>query len=317
MNGFCRLLQIRYPIIQGGMGNISNAKLTSAVSEAGGLGTVGVGTMPPDEVEEIIVETKRRTNRPFAVNIPIQVTPYLEEMVSLVLKHRVPVVSLSAGNPAPWVPRFAAQGIKVIVVTASVKQAKKAEAAGADIIVAEGYEAAGINSSLELTTMTLIPQIASAVNIPVVAAGGIGDGRGLLAALALGAQGVQLGTRLIATKDAPFHEAYKQLITNAEDNETVIVGRTVGRVRRIMRTPYAEKLLELEKQGMPPEQFQEYTSEDRHRRGALHGDFHEGFVNAGQIAGLIDDMPTVAELFEQMMAEAKQQLGKLRALLGE
>ncbi|GAJ40251.1 NAD(P)H-dependent flavin oxidoreductase [Saccharococcus caldoxylosilyticus] len=317
MNDICRLLQIRYPIIQGGMGNISNAKLASAVSEAGGLGTVGVGTMPPDEVEEIIVETKRRTNRPFAVNIPLQVTPYLEEMVSLVLKHRVPVVSLSAGNPAPWIPRFAAQGIKVIVVTASVKQAKKAEAAGADIVVAEGYEAAGINSSLELTTMTLIPQIASAVNIPVVAAGGIGDGRGLLAALALGAQGVQLGTRLIATKDAPFHEAYKQLITNAEDNETVIVGRTVGRVRRIMRTPYAEKLLEYEKQGMPPEQFQEYTSEDRHRRGALHGDFHEGFVNAGQIAGLIDDVPTVAELFGQMMAEAKQQLGKLRVILGE
>ncbi|NUK31559.1 nitronate monooxygenase [Parageobacillus sp. VR-IP] len=317
MNDICRLLQIRYPIIQGGMGNISNAKLASAVSEAGGLGTVGVGTMPPDEVEEIIVETKRRTNRPFAVNIPLQVTPYLEEMVSLVLKHRVPVVSLSAGNPAPWIPRFAAQGIKVIVVTASVKQAKKAEAAGADIVVAEGYEAAGINSSLELTTMTLIPQIASAVNIPVVAAGGIGDGRGLLAALALGAQGVQLGTRLIATKDAPFHEAYKQLITNAKDNETVIVGRTVGRVRRIMRTPYAEKLLEYEKQGMPPEQFQEYTSEDRHRRGALHGDFHEGFVNAGQIAGLIDDVPTVAELFEQMMAEAKQQLGKLRVILGE
>jgi enoyl-[acyl-carrier protein] reductase II len=317
MNDICRLLQIRYPIIQGGMGNISNAKLASAVSEAGGLGTIGVGTMPPDEVEEIIVETKRRTNRPFAVNIPLQVTPYLEEMVSLVLKHRVPVVSLSAGNPAPWIPRFAAQGIKVIVVTASVKQAKKAEAAGADIVVAEGYEAAGINSSLELTTMTLIPQIASAVNIPVVAAGGIGDGRGLLAALALGAQGVQLGTRLIATKDAPFHEAYKQLITNAEDNETVIVGRTVGRVRRIMRTPYAEKLLEYEKQGMPPEQFQEYTSEDRHRRGALHGDFHEGFVNAGQIAGLIDDVPTVAELFEQMMAEAKQQLGKLRVILGE
>jgi enoyl-[acyl-carrier protein] reductase II len=317
MNDVCRLLQIRYPIIQGGMGNISNAKLAAAVSEAGGLGTVGVGTMPPDEAEEIIVETKRRTNRPFAVNIPLQVTPYLEEMVSLVLKHRVPVVSLSAGNPAPWIPRFAAEGIKIIVVTASVKQAKKAEAAGADILVAEGYEAAGINSSLELTTMTLIPQIASAVNIPVVAAGGIGDGRGLLAALALGAQGVQLGTRLIATKDAPFHEAYKQLITNAGDNETVIVGRTVGRVRRIMRTPYAEKLLELEKQGMPPEQFQEYMSEDRHRRGALHGDFHEGFVNAGQIAGLIDDVPTVAELFEQMMAEAKQQLGKLRAVLGE
>ncbi|GCD82243.1 NAD(P)H-dependent flavin oxidoreductase [Parageobacillus thermoglucosidasius] len=315
MNDICRLLHIRYPIIQGGMGNISNAQLASAVSEAGGLGTIGVGTMPPDEVEAIINETKRRTSQPFAVNIPIQVTPYVDEMISLVFKHRVPVVSLSAGNPAPLIPRLAEQGVKIIVVTASVKQAKKAEAAGANIIVAEGYEAAGINSSLELTTMALIPQITSAVRIPVVAAGGIGDGRGLLAAFALGAQGVQLGTRLIATKDAPFHEMYKQLITNAGENETVIVGRSVGRVRRIMRTPYAEKLLQYEKEGVPLEKFNEYTSEDRHRRGALQGDFYEGFVNAGQIAGLIEDMPTVAELFQQMMEEAKQQLNKLNTLL--
>ncbi|QPA32871.1 NAD(P)H-dependent flavin oxidoreductase [Thermaerobacillus caldiproteolyticus] len=308
MNDVCRLLNIRYPILQGGMGNISNAQLTSAVSEAGGLGTIGVGTMPPDEVEEIIVETKRRTNQPFAVNIPIQVTPYVEEMVSLVLKHRVPVVSLSAGNPAPIVPRFAEQGVKVIVVTASVKQAKKAEEAGADVLVAEGYEAAGINSSMELTTMTLIPQIVRAVHVPVIAAGGIGDGRGMLAAFALGAQGVQLGTRLIATKDAPFHEVYKQLITDADENETVIVGRSVGRVRRIMRTPYAEKLLQYEKAGVTLEKFNEYTSEYYHRRGALDGDFAEGFVNAGQIAGLIEDLPTVAELFQNMIEEAKQQL---------
>lgn len=162
--------------------------------------------------------------------------------------------------------------------------------------------------------MTLIPQITSAVRVPVVAAGGIGDGRGLLAAFALGAQGVQLGTRLIATKDAPFHETYKQLITNASENETVIVGRSVGRVRRIMRTPYAEKLLQYEKEGAPLEMFNEYTSEDRHRRGALQGDFHEGFVNAGKIAGLIEDMPTVAELFRQMMEEAKRQLHKLHTL---
>ncbi|MGG3923527.1 nitronate monooxygenase [Geobacillus thermodenitrificans] len=314
MNDVCRLLGLRYPIIQGGMGNISNAELASAVSEAGGLGTIGVGTMPPDEVETLIVETKHRTSRPFAVNIPLQVTPHAAEMAELVIKHQVPVVSLSAGNPAPWIPQFAAHGIKVMVVTASVNQAKKAEAAGADIVVAEGYEAAGINSPLELTTMTLIPQIVSAVRIPVIAAGGIGDGRGLLAAMALGAQGVQLGTRLVATKEAPFHEAYKQELIKAKDNETVIVGRSVGRVRRIMRTPYAQKLLEYERQGMLPEQFQEYTSEERHRRGALSGDFQEGFINAGQIAGLIDDVPTVAELFEQMMTEAKAQWRSLSAI---
>jgi enoyl-[acyl-carrier protein] reductase II len=314
MNDVCRLLNIRYPIIQGGMGNISNAKLTSAVSEAGGLGTIGVGTMFPDEVEEIILETKKRTNQSFAINIPIKVTPYLKEMVSLVLKHHVPVVSLSAGNPAPLIPRFQEQGIKVMAVTASVKQAKKAEEAGADLIVAEGYEAAGINSNFELTTMTLIPQIVRAVRVPVIAAGGIGDGRGMLAVFALGAQGVQLGTRLIATKDAPFHEAYKQLIMEADENETVIVGRSVGRVRRIMRTPYAEKLLQYEKAGVTLEQFNEYTSEYHHRRGALAGDFVEGFVNAGQIAGHIQDLPTVAELFESMMEEAKQQLHDLHSM---
>ncbi|WP_027409086.1 NAD(P)H-dependent flavin oxidoreductase [Anoxybacteroides tepidamans] len=314
MNDVCRILQIRYPIIQGGMGNISNAELTSAVSEAGGLGTIGVGTMAPDEVESILVETKRRTSRPFAVNIPIQVTPYVEEMASLVLKHNVPVVSLSAGNPAPLIPRLKEHGVKIIVVTASVKQAKKAEAAGADVLVAEGYEAAGINSHLELTTMTLIPQIAKAVRVPVVAAGGIGDGRGLLAAFALGAQGVQLGTRLIATKEAPFHEAYKQLIMDAGENETVIVGRSVGRVRRIMRTPYAEKLLQYEKEGVTLDEFNQYTSEEHHRRGALSGDFSEGFVNAGQIAGLIQDAPTVQELLDGMMEEAKQQLNQLQKI---
>lgn len=274
---------------------------------SGGLGTIGAGTMPPAEVEALIIETKRRTSQPFAVNIPLQVTPHAAEIAELVIKHQVPVVSLSAGNPAPWIPRFAEDGIKVIVVVASVQQAKKAEAAGADLIVAEGYEAAGINSPLELTTMTLIPQVASAVRVPVIAAGGIGDGRGLLAALALGAQGVQLGTRLVATKEAPFHEAYKQRLVEAKENETVIVGRSVGRIRRVMRTPYAKKLLAYEQQGMPLEQFQEYTSEERHRRGALSGDFSEGFINAGQIAGLIDDVPTVAELFEQMMTEAKRQ----------
>jgi enoyl-[acyl-carrier protein] reductase II len=313
MNDVCRLLNIRYPIIQGGMGNISNSQLTSAVSEAGGLGTIGVGTMSPEEVEEIIRETKQRTNQPFAVNIPIKVTPYINEIISLVFKYRVPVVSLSAGNPAPFIPRFIQEGIKVIAVTASVKQAKKAEEAGAQLIVAEGYEAAGINSNLELTTMTLIPQIVQAVRVPVIAAGGIGDGRGILAAFALGAQGVQIGTRLIATKDAPFHERYKQSIMEANENDTVIVGRSVGKVRRILRTPYAEKLLQYEKEGVTPEQFNEYTTEHHHRRGALAGDFVEGFVNAGQIAGLIQDLQTVAELFESMMEEAKQQLNALQS----
>ena len=171
MKSICELLSIKYPIIQGGMGNISNAVLTAAVSEAGGLGTIGCGTMRPEEIETIILETQRRTYHPFALNIALSVNPYVSDLVQLAIKHKIPVVSLSAGNPAPIIPVLHQHGIKVVAVVASVKHAQKAEAAGADLLVAEGYEAAGINSNLELTTFTLIPQITKSVSIPVAAAG--------------------------------------------------------------------------------------------------------------------------------------------------
>src|SRR6476659_465603 len=170
MNLVCEQLKVRYPIIQGGMGNISHAALTAAVSEAGGLGTIGCGTMKPHEVEKIILETKEMTGHPFAINIALTVNPYILELIELVIKHQIPVVSLSAGNPAPFIPILHQYDIKVVVVVASVKHAQKAEAAGADLLVAEGFEAAGINSSLELTTFTLIPQITKSVSIPVAAA---------------------------------------------------------------------------------------------------------------------------------------------------
>lgn len=306
MDKVTEILGISYPILQGGMGNISNAQLTSAVSEAGGLGTIGAGTMPAEEVEEIILETKRLTEKPFALNIPISVTEHLKEIAGLVLKHDLAAVSLSAGNPAPLIPVFKERGIKVICVVASAKQAVKAQQAGADIIVAEGYEAAGINSSLEMTTLTLIPQILEAVTIPVIAAGGIGSGKGLAAMLALGASGVQMGTRLIATVEAPFHENYKNTLLEADDKGTVIVGRSVGRVRRIMKTPYADKLLAHEREGMDSAGFARITSEDYHRKGALEGLLGEGFINGGQVSSLIADIPTVAELFERMMKEARE-----------
>lgn len=304
----CELLQINYPIIQGGMGNISNAQLTAAVSEAGGLGTIGCGTMDSGEVEKIILETKQLTAKSFAVNIAISVSPHTKDLIDLVIKHKIPFVSLSAGNPAPLIPLLHEHGIKVIVLVASVKHAQKAEAAGADILVAEGFEAAGINSSLELTTFTLVPQIVEHVNVPVLAAGGIGDGRGLAAALMLGASGVQIGTRLIATKEAPFHEVYKNHLVQAEDTETMILGRSVGRVRRILKNPYAKRLHEQEQEGMTLDQYTEWTSEDKHIQGALKGDMENGFINSGQIAGLIDDVPTVKELFERMMESADEQL---------
>jgi enoyl-[acyl-carrier protein] reductase II len=297
------------------MGNISNAILTAAVSEAGGLGTIGAGTMVPQKVEEIIVETKRHTEKPFAVNVALSVSPYVTEILSLVIKHKVPVVSLSAGNPAPFIPKLHENGLKVITVAASVRQAIKAEAAGADIIVAEGYEAAGINSSLETTTLVLIPQIVNKVSVPVAAAGGIGDGKGLAAMLALGASGVQMGTRFIATKEAPFHTEYKIKIIEATDHETVIIGRSVGRIRRVLSTGYAQKLLNYEKEGISLEKFNTLTSEDYHKIGALEGNGEEGFMNSGQISGLIADLPTVKELLDKMMGDANLQLQNAAKLL--
>ncbi|MDR6997660.1 DUF561 domain-containing protein [Neobacillus niacini] len=299
------LLSIKYPIIQGGMGNISNAQLTAAVSNAGGLGTIGCGTMTPEQVEAIIIETKEKTNKPFAINIPINVSPFTEEMIQLVIKHKIPVVSLSAGNPAPYIATLHEHHIKVIVIVAAVKHAQKAEEAGADVLVAEGFEAAGINSNLELTTFTLIPQICKQVSVPVLAAGGIGDGHGLAAALMLGASGVQLGTRLIATKDAPFHSTYKNRLIEASDQETVILGRSVGQVRRVLKSGYAKQIIDLERQGLSEEQYRQMTSEDFHLNGALRGDGENGFMNSGQVAGLIQDIPTVKELLDGMMKEAR------------
>lgn len=233
----------------------------------------------------------------------------------LLFEYEIPVVVLSAGNPAPFIPKFKERGLTVICVVASVKHAKKAEQAGADIVVAEGYEAAGINATEESTTMTLIPQIVDAVDIPVIAAGGIGDGRGLAAALSLGASGVQMGTRFIATQEGAFHENYKQKLIEATDTETTIVGRSYGKIRRLMKTPYALELLKEEASGADVEVFINKTTEDYHRKGAVEGDFDKGFINSGQIAGLINDIPTVEELLERMKKQAKETLNKTQQLL--
>ncbi|MBM7716386.1 enoyl-[acyl-carrier protein] reductase II [Bacillus thermophilus] len=311
MKQACDTLSIQYPIIQGGMGNISNAILTSAVSNAGGLGTIGCGTMSPDEIEQIISETKRRTEQPFALNIALTVSDYVDEIIQLAIKHNVSAISLSAGNPAPYIPKLKQNGIRTIVLVASVRHAQKAEKAGADILVAEGYEAAGINSSLELTTFTLVPQIVKKVAIPVFAAGGIGDGKGLAAALMLGASGVQIGTRFIATAEAPFHPLYKEKLLKANGEDTQILGRSYGRARRVLKGAYVEQLAKLEKEGMTFTEFQQKTSEEYHIKGAMDGDFDNGYVNSGQVAGLIDHVPSVRELLETIISDASSQMKKI------
>lgn len=311
MKQACDILSIQYPIIQGGMGNISNAILTSAVSNAGGLGTIGCGTMNPDEIEQIITETMGRTEQPFALNIALTVSDYVDEIIQLAIKHNVSAISLSAGNPAPYIPILKQNGIRTIVLVASVRHAQKAEKAGADILVAEGYEAAGINSSLELTTFTLVPQIVKKVAIPVFAAGGIGDGKGLAAALMLGASGVQIGTRFIATAEAPFHPYYKEKLLQANGEDTQILGRSYGRVRRVLKGAYVEQLANLEKEGMTFTEFQQKTSEKYHVKGAMDGDFDNGYVNSGQVAGLIDHVPSVRELLETIISDASSQMKKI------
>lgn len=302
-------LNITHPIILGGMGNISSPQLAASVSNAGGLGTIGCGTMAPDGIKRLIQEIKEKTNKPFAVNVAINVNEHVSDIMQLIIDEKVPVVSLSAGNPAPFIPTLKENGIKVMTIVASVRHAQKAKEAGADILVAEGFEAAGINSNLELTTMTLIPQITTHVDIPVVAAGGIGDGKGLAAALMLGAEGVQMGTRFIATKEAPFHDAYKTSLLQASDTATTIVGRSVGRTRRVIKGNYINSLLEKEKtRSITQEQFDELTAEDKHIQGAIHGNFQSGYINAGQVAGLIDDIPTVEQLIDSLIKDAHEQI---------
>lgn len=314
VNQVTDILQIKYPIIQGGMGDISDSELSIAVSEAGGLGTIGAGTLPVSELKKKLETVKNNTNKPYSVNIPINVTPYLKELVQFVIDFRVPVVSLSAGNPAKIIPYLKEHDITIICVSSTVRQAKKAEESGADLIVCEGYEAAGINAPNESTTMTLIPQIVKNVSVPVIAAGGIGDGKGMAAALSLGASGVQMGTRFVATKEARFHEKYKQTIMESNDESTIIVGRKFKKTRRILKTPYAEKLINLEATNNSDE-FIEKTTETYHKLGAVDGDLDNGFINGGQISGLIDDCPTVNELLETMMNEAKETLNNSLKLL--
>ncbi|WP_214767197.1 MULTISPECIES: DUF561 domain-containing protein [unclassified Exiguobacterium] len=309
MSRLCELLQIRVPIIQGGMGNVSHAALTAAVSNAGGLGTLGCGTRSPEEMRRLIEQTRQLTTHPIALNIAIGVSPHTEALIELAIAEQIPVVSLSAGNPAPYTERLRTAGITTIAVIASVKHALKAETAGVDLLVAEGVEAAGINSPLELTTLTLVPQIVDQVTLPVIAAGGIGDGRGLAAAWMLGASGVQFGTRLIATQEAAVHANYKNHLVEATDLETRIIGRSVGRVRRVLNGPYVAAL-----QGVSSlDEFNAKTTEAYHVTGAVDGDEVNGYVNAGLVSGLVTDIPTVSELFERMQQEAYTQIERVRA----
>lgn len=304
----CDLFGIKHPIIQGGMAHLGTAQLVSAVSNAGGLGIIGAGFYKPDWVRQQIHLTRQQTSQPFGLNIPLT-SPFVEPVVEVVLEEKVAIVATGAGNPEIYIPRFKQAGIKVMTVVASVALAKRLEQAGADAIVAEGTESGGHIG--ETTTMVLVPQVVDSVQIPVVAAGGIGDGRGLAAALALGAQGAQMGTRFVCSQECIAHPRYKQKILEAHDRSTVVTRQTMGRPLRTLPNSLTDQVLELEKAGISKEDL-ELFDRGRMYLGLVEGDIEDGSLLAGQIAGLIKEIKPVRVIIEEIVAEAETVITSLK-----
>lgn len=304
----CDLFGIKHPIIQGGMAHLGTAELVSAVSNAGGLGIIGAGFYEPDWVRQQIHLTRQQTSQPFGLNIPLT-SPFVEPVVEVVLEEKVAIVATGAGNPEIYIPRFKQAGIKVMTVVASIALAKRLEQAGADAIVAEGTESGGHIG--ETTTMVLVPQVVDSVQIPVVAAGGIGDGRGLAAALALGAQGAQMGTRFVCSQECIAHPRYKQKILEAHDRSTVVTRQTMGRPLRTLPNSLTDQVLELEKAGISKEDL-ELFDQGRMYLGLIEGDIEDGSLLAGQIAGLIKEIKPVRVIIEEIVAEAETIITSLK-----
>jgi enoyl-[acyl-carrier protein] reductase II len=306
----CDLLAIRYPILQGGMAWVATAELSAAVSEAGGLGILGGGNAPPGYVRDQIRQTRQLTDKPFGVNIPL-FSPYVDAVAEICVEEEVPVVSTGAGNPALIMPRLKEAGIRVIPVVASVALARRVERMGADAVVVEGMESGGHVG--DVTTLPLVPQVVDAVDIPVVAAGGIADGRGLVAALALGAVGVQMGTRFICTTECIAHRNYKKALVRARDRSTITTGHSIGHPVRALRNPMSRMFEGLEREGVSEEEIMEFGT-GKLRLAVEEGDTSQGSVMTGQICGLIHDILPVGELITGMIAQAQTVVEQLSLL---
>jgi len=294
------MLGIRYPIFLGGMAHVSRAPLVAAVSEAGGLGIIGSGGMSPQALSEQIALVCEKTDRPFGVNLMLM-DPNIDEQVAVVVRERVPVVTTGAGNPAKYLDRLKSAGIKVFPAIPATALARRMERAGVDGIIAEGTESGGHVG--EVTTMVLVPQVVDAVSVPVVAAGGIADGRGLAAALCLGAEGVQLGTVFLASAEAPIHDNYKQAVLNANDRATSVTGRAIGAPVRAIANRMTKEFARYEKEGRPVEEF-ENLAVGGLRRAVHEGDVETGSLMAGQISGLIDEIKPARIIIEDMVRAA-------------
>lgn len=300
MVNICELLGIEYPIIQGGMAWIADASLASAVSNAGGLGVIACGNADAEWVRNEIRKTKELTEKPFGVNVML-LNPHADEIMDVICEERVPVVTTGAGNPGKYIAKLKAHGIKVIPVVASVALAVRVERIGADAVIAEGQEGGGHIG--EATTMALVPQVADAVKIPVVAAGGIADGRGIAAAFMLGAKGVQVGTRFLVAKECTVSQNYKDMILKAKDTDTVPTGRSTGHPVRVLKNKLAREILAMEKRGADPSEIEQLGT-GALRAAVKDGDVVNGSVMSGQIAGLVNKEQTAKEMIEEMFEEA-------------
>ncbi len=296
----CEILDIKYPIIQGGMAWVSTAELAGAVSNAGGLGIIAAGNAPSSVIKEEIDKIKNLTDKPYGINVML-LSPFVDEIMELVAAERVPVITTGAGNPGKYLKHLKEIGTKVIPVVPSVALAKRVEKAGVDAVIVEGTEAGGHIG--ELTTMVLVPQVVDAVEIPVIAAGGIADGRGMVAAFALGAEGVQIGTRFICSKECKIHEDYKKIVLKAKDRDTIVTGRSTGHPVRVVKNKLSKDFQKLEKSGADVQELEKLGA-GKLKLSVVDGDVENGSVMAGQIAGLVKDIKNCKEIIEDMIKEA-------------
>ena len=300
MNRIKQLFGIQYPIIQAGMIWCSGWELASAVSNAGGLGILGAGSMYPEVLREQIKKCKAATDRPFAVNVPL-LYPSIEEHMQSIVELGVPIVFTSAGNPKTWTEHLKSHGIQVVHVVSSVKFALKAQAAGVDAVVAEGFEAGGHNGREETTTLCLIPSVADALDVPVIAAGGIGDARAVLAAFALGAEGVQVGSRFVATPESSAHQAFKDEVVAAGEGSTRLSLKALTPVR-LLDNAFARQVLQAENDGKTVEELQALLGRGRAKKGMFEGDLDDGELEIGQVSGLIDEVKPAGEIVAELVA---------------
>jgi NAD(P)H-dependent flavin oxidoreductase YrpB (nitropropane dioxygenase family) len=303
------ILNIRYPIIQGGLAYLAYSELAAAVSNAGGLGQItAMSLAAPEQLREEISKVKRLTNNPFGVNFAIgqQGRPFAD-FLQVAIEEKVPVVSMTGGNPAPIFEQLKNTGIKTLVLVAARRQALKAEELGADAVMVVGQEGGGHLGRDDVGTMVLIPKVVDTISIPVIASGGIGDGRGLMAALSLGAEGIEMGTRFIATKECVHaNDKYKNMLVEGSESDTVVIKRTLGTPARALANSWTDKILEIEKNMGNYQQLKDLISGNANKRYIYDGVSDEGFAWAGQVMGLIKDVPTVDELFVRMVTDAEQ-----------